>query len=179
MFNTIRLEEAPRNLMIYDKNSSLVMSARLGVMMPHNIHPYKCLPHGDHYRSDVKCLEWPDRAVMTMTKLDTDDNDDGVTCHRVVWTSLTRTSLPRDCWPLSAEHHWYGGGETLASGWPHQGQFGMTPFVTGDGDRTVWGNVIRKYWLNSRGVSITVSDDTPLSVSLNQDPNNPSLCLQV
>ena len=49
MFNTIRLEEASRTLMIYDQNNSHVMSARLGVLMPHDVHPYKCLPkHPDN-----------------------------------------------------------------------------------------------------------------------------------
>ena len=120
----------------------LLLPSLLPVMPPMARSAYKCLPHGE-YRSDVKCLEWPDRAVMTMSKL-ADTSVNGVTCHRVVWTSLTSSSVPRDCWPLSPGH-WYGGGETLGSSWPLAGNVSMTPFVTGDGDRTVWGNVIRTH----------------------------------
>ena len=130
---------------------------------------------------------------MTMSR---DHDQDEVTCHKIVWTSLNKViimscmsfstfrlqdTVPRDCWPVGGDHgHWYGGGETLASTWPlDSGHIAMSPFVTGDGDQSMWGNVIRKYFLNSGGVSISVSDNTPLSVSLNSDPDQPSLCLQV
>ena len=45
--------------------------------MPHDIHPYKCLP--DSQNHGAKCFEWPNRAVMTMTH---DNSHEGVTCHR-------------------------------------------------------------------------------------------------
>ena len=76
-----------------------------------------------------------------------------------------------------ASGHWYGGGESLVSQWPLDGgHISMSPFVTGDEDRTMWGNVIKKFFINSRGVSIHIADQTPLSVSLNDGDN--SLCLQ-
>ena len=41
----------------------------------------------------------------------------------------------------------------------------------------MWGNVIRKYFINSRGLSINIADETPLSVSLNDGPEQ-GLCFQ-
>ena len=86
LFQTIRLEEGSRKLLLYNSNNSQIMSARLGVNMTHDVHPYKCLPDG-HEGQDVKCFEWPDRATMTMTK---EDSPQGVTCHRIVWTTLNK-----------------------------------------------------------------------------------------
>ena len=42
---------------------------------------------------------------------------------------------------------------------------------------TEWGNVIKKYFLNNRGLSITIEDHTPLFVSVN-DPEDSGLCIQ-
>ncbi len=72
---------------------------------------------------------------------------------------------------MGGEHgHWYGGGESLVSEWPlDQGSISMEPFVTGDEDQTMWGNVIRKFFINSRGLSIRIADSSPLSVSLNDN----------
>ena len=52
-----------------------------------------------------------------------------------------------------------------------------TPSSTWFQGRTQWGNVIKKYFLNSRGLSLTVADHTPLFVSFNDD-EHPGLCLQ-
>ena len=44
IFQTIRLEESSRSLLVYASNNSLVTRARLGVAMAPDLHPYKCLP---------------------------------------------------------------------------------------------------------------------------------------
>lgn len=102
-----------------------------------------------------------------------------LTCHRLSWQALSESTTPIDCWPVGeGAGHWYGGGESLGSRWPlDKGHIRMTPFVTGDEDRTEWGNVIKKYFINSRGVSISIEDATPLSVSIN-DGDLPGLCLK-
>ena len=87
IFKTIRIEEATRNLLVYDQDNILVSSARLGVNMGDHLHPYKCLP-GDHdHLEEAKCFEWPDRGTMTMTR---EESPAGVTCHRIVWTTLNK-----------------------------------------------------------------------------------------
>ena len=94
-------------------------------------------------------------------------------------------TFPCDCWPVGGEHgHWYGGGESLVSEWPlDRGKIRMEPFVTGDEDQTMWGNVIRKFFINSRGLSLRIADSSPLSVSLNDDAESGearagALCLE-
>ena len=94
-------------------------------------------------------------------------------------------TFPCDCWPVGGEHgHWYGGGESLVSEWPlDRGKINMEPFVTGDEDQTMWGNVIRKFFINSRGLSLRIADSSPLSVSLNDDAESGearagALCLE-
>jgi len=173
MFDRIRLEEAHRNLMVYGPNKSLIMTGQLGVQMPHELHPYSCLPTGIQ-KEGVKCLEWKNRVKLEMML----EEREGVTCHRVMWTALDKDMSPMDCWPVGASNgHWYGGGESLMSKLPlDNGRIKLSPFVTGDEDQTEWGNVIRKFFINSKGISITIEDDTPLSVSLNDDHDG--LCLQ-
>ena len=103
----------------------------------------------------------------------------GLSCHRLTWQALSEHISPQDCWPVGeGAGHWYGGGESLSSRWPlDQGHINMSPFVTGDEDQTEWGNVIKKYFINSRGLSLMVEDTTPLSVSLN-DQGHSGLCLK-
>ncbi len=42
-------------------------------------------------------------------------------------------------------------------------------------DETSWGNIIRKFFLNSRGFSVAIDDKAPLFVSLNKTHG---FCLQ-
>ena len=86
IFKTIRIEEATRNLLVYDRDNSLMSSARLGVNMGDHLHPYKCLP-GDHdHLGEAKCYEWPDRATLTISR----ESEAGATCHRIVWNMLNK-----------------------------------------------------------------------------------------
>ena len=86
IFKTIRIEEATRNLLVYDRDNILVSSARLGVNMGDHLHPYKCLP-GDHdHLEEAKCYEWPDRATLTISR----ESEAGATCHRIVWNMLNK-----------------------------------------------------------------------------------------
>merc|ERR1712142_10660 len=179
IFERVRLEEAHRNLMVYGPNNTLVITGQLGVQMPHDLHSYSCLPTTVEDKN-VKCLEWKNRVKLEMMM----EKRGGLTCHRVMWTALNKNTSPIDCWPVGPYHgHWYGGGESLVSKWPlDNGRIKLSPFVTGDEDQTEWGNVIRKFFINSQGISITIEDDTPLSVSLNDEHNvaggHRGLCFQ-
>ena len=122
----------------------------------------------------VKCLEWPGKAILKITERR--EEEEGVICHRVVTQSLSKEISPCDCWPVGGSQapHWYGGGESLLSSWPlGRDTLNMTPFVTGDEQRRMWGNVIRKFFINSKGISINVDTESPLSVSLGRE-----LCFQ-
>lgn len=63
--------------------------------------------------------------------------------------------------------------------WPVQlGRVEMSPFITGHMGRHWWGNVLGRYFINSKGVAITVHSNTPLHVSINAGREN-RLCLKV
>lgn len=73
----------------------------------------------------------------------------------------------------------YGGGRTLGMAWPVQlGRVEMSPFITGHVGRHRWGSVLGRYFINSKGVAITVHSNTPLHVSINAGRDN-RLCLKV
>lgn len=54
----------------------------------------------------------------------------------------------------------------------------MSPFITGHVGRHRWGSVLGRYFINSKGVAITVHSNTPLHVSINAGRDN-RLCLKV
>ena len=97
--------------------------------------------------------------------------------HHIFETNLNQTCTRHQPWPPKACY------PVQNTTWPlgASATVRLTPFVTGDEAKTEWGNVIRKFWLNSRcsyygfpnhpsrGLAITVDDDSPLSVSIN-DP---------
>ena len=92
IFKTIRIEEASRNLLVYDRDNILVSSARLGVNMGHDLHPYKCLPGAHEDLEKARCFEWPDRATLTISR-EEGVNKAGGTCHRIVWNMLNKVNI--------------------------------------------------------------------------------------
>ena len=63
--------------------------------------------------------------------------------------------------------------------WPVElGKVEMSAFVTGHIGKHRWGSVLRRYFINSRGVAISVDSETPLYVSINAEEET-RLCLQV
>lgn len=93
------------------------------------------------------------------------------------WQSLNPNVSPTDCFSFGeGQGHWYGGGESLKVHWPlEKGHILRTPFITGDEGQTEWGNAIKKYFANSNGVVVTISDHTPLFLSIDQEHG---LCIQ-
>lgn len=64
--------------------------------------------------------------------------------------------------------------------WPVElGRVEMSPFITGHiGRHHRWGSVLKRYFINSKGVAITVDPQSPLYVSINAGEEN-RLCLKV
>jgi hypothetical protein len=44
----VRLEEKERRMLLYDEKDELVMGVELGLGIPAQLHPYSCLPLGNH-----------------------------------------------------------------------------------------------------------------------------------
>ena len=40
----MRLEEAERKMLLFDRDDRLVLTADLGVDLPQDLHPYSCIP---------------------------------------------------------------------------------------------------------------------------------------
>lgn len=77
---------------------------------------------------------------------------------------------PTDCFDWKdTKVHWYGGGQSLNLTWPlDTGSMEFTPFITGDIQKSQWGNVVSRYFINSKGAAIIIDDETPLYVAIDQ-----------
>ena len=85
------------------------------------------------------------------------------------WTTMSFKFIPYDCF-LIGQDHWYGGAEILNDRWTiEKGPTRMQHYLSNDIGmvRDGWGNVLERYWLSSKGVSITVDDEVPLNVGVN------------
>ncbi|KAG8223115.1 hypothetical protein J437_LFUL000536 [Ladona fulva] len=161
----------------------------------HNV-AYPCLPR-DAPTDGSLCLEWMHKARLYMRYQAIPPGGDGgeMRCYQIEWHSLSDEVNPTDCYDWSTDKgHWYGGGKTPGMAWPMElggnlkerssdGTFepakkgdvpedGMAPFVTGDasGGLRSWGNVLNRYFINSRGVALSVDPNTPLYTSLEDAP---------
>lgn len=76
----------------------------------------------------------------------------GVRCYQITWQSLNPGLDPTDCFDWSGGGHWYGGGQARNMTWPAElGVVKLSPFITGDVTEQQWGNVLQRYFLNSKG----------------------------
>lgn len=63
--------------------------------------------------------------------------------------------------------------------WPVElGRVEMSPFITGHIGHHRWGAVLKRYFINSKGVAISVDPQSALYVSINAGKEN-RLCLKV
>lgn len=148
-----------------------IIAARLGVGIPSDSGVFSCLP--EHQRSDAVCLEWlqHSRLYLAHTR-----RDDAIDCYHVTWQSLDPAVNPQDCfdWTAPKRGHWYGAGQIRGMAYPLEQGRGLEPsaFVTGDIDRGhPFGNVLKRYFINSKGASVSVDSETPLYVSIEADNN--------
>lgn len=138
---------------------------------------YPCLDH-DILDDGSICLEWMNRARLYLNFYQMQSD---VRCYNIHWISLSPGVAPTDCYDWNPENgHWYGGGQTADGQWPlEKGSYPLTPFVTGKTPRYKWGNVLKRYFINSRGASITIDNKVPLYVSLEENNDvGKSFCLQ-
>ncbi|CAB4059217.1 unnamed protein product [Lepeophtheirus salmonis] len=194
LFGRVKLEESLGRIFIFNAEDALTVEAELGGQFTQGVHPYPCKNTQNTKKGsssfnltdsslkneelspkkeDNICIEWKNQARLEMKK---SLLKEGMNCYSLHWQSLHEDVSPIDCFPVGKDHgHWYGGGETAGAAWPlDKGQIRNSPFVTGDEDNTEWGNVIKKYFLNSKGFSLTIEDHTPLFVSMNES----KFCIQ-
>ncbi|XP_045209932.2 myogenesis-regulating glycosidase-like [Mercenaria mercenaria] len=101
------------------------------------------------------------------------DHGSKYTCAKVELTATSFDYIPEICYNLKGAF-WYGGAELQYQRWPIRGtSLPMQPYVTNDivPLNQSFGNVIERYWINSKGIGIRVDENVPLSVSFNNSNN--------
>lgn len=173
-FDKIKFNKISRMMRILNSEGSTIISSRLGTSFYYDkVHP--CLPE-DSRNDGSLCLEWMQRARLY---LDYYELNGELKCYNLKWMSLTEEITPSDCFDISqGSGFWYGGGQTAQTGWPlEKNTQGYAPFVTGTIEKHHWGNVLKRYFINSKGVAIIVDETNPLYVSIN-DLESKELCFK-
>ena len=112
---------------------------------------------------------------------------DDENCVRVKWTGTASVEHPLiDCFDMCDSNNvcddWFGGYETLVQNWPINGDSRTTTmFVPRDYSGQEYGSdfgpILHPVWLSSKGVVISVDEDVPLHVSVNESGDQ-RLCLK-
>lgn len=170
-FDHIKFSSSKRMLHVYDAKGIDVLSGNLGAEIAIE-KPYGCI---DDPGDGSVCWEWTKlaRLYVNLDEKFTGYSADGsaaTRCYTFRWESLDPRYNPIDCFNIGEERgQWYGGGITRDADWQlERGSFGFAPFITGDiSGRHQWGNAMKRYFINSHGVAIEVTEDTPLHISVN------------
>ncbi|XP_050068491.1 myogenesis-regulating glycosidase isoform X2 [Anopheles maculipalpis] len=175
-FESIKFHKKTRNFRLLDGKSAELLTGVLGTSLTIE-QPYNCLPK-DLKDDGSVCYEWNSKARLYMNLAKSPGPD--IKCYSFQWESLLNDLYPTDCFDVSEERgFWYGGG--LTKGIEYilgKASIPAGPFVTGDINTHQWGNALKRYFLNSRGVAIQVDEKTPLYISVNTDSGGRRLCLQ-
>lgn len=172
-FDKFRFNKNERVMHVYSSTGSEIIAARLGEGIPANTGVFPCLPH--HQRQDSVCLEWLQQTRLYLAHTKRED----MHCYHVTWQSLSPYYNPKDCFDWSTKRgHWYGAGQIQSMSYPlERGRLDLSPFITGDIRKHPFGNVLKRYFLNSKGATILVDPETPLYVSINANRST-DFCLQ-
>ncbi|XP_063908842.1 myogenesis-regulating glycosidase isoform X3 [Zophobas morio] len=173
-FQKIKFNKIKRIMKIYNNEGAEIIRARLGTTINYD-KALPCLPIDEKHDGSI-CSEWMGHARLYMQHHQFNSE---VKCYNFQWISLKDSMAPTDCFELSQPNdHWYGGGQTAESAWPlENGNHDFAPFITGRVDKHEYGNVLKRYFLSSKGVAIIVDDQTPLYVSV-AGVNTKELCLK-
>ncbi|EDX01085.1 myogenesis-regulating glycosidase isoform X1 [Drosophila yakuba] len=172
-FQKIKFNSHDRILRILSHEDKEVISGQLGVTLGFDTAPFHCLE--EQRRSDGSvCIEWNGIARLHMNF-----EDKGVfRCYTLQWQALTPGLLPTDCYELKRDNGlWFGGGVTKGQEWSlSYANFDFAPYASGDAKIHQFGNGVKRYFINSIGVAMQVSEKTPLQLGVNRTENR--FCLR-
>lgn len=173
-FDRIKFDKEMRTIRVFDAKDQTVISGRLG-LMPIGSRPFRCLDD-TNLDPGTLCLEWDGLARLYVSASNLTPT---IPCYHIRWQALGDSMLPTDCYDVDEEEdHWYGGGLTRDAKWPlEKDSFDFSAFITGDARVQQFGNAMKRYFINSRGVAIKVDDKTPLYVSMNRNGSR-QFCLK-
>ncbi|XP_057651254.1 myogenesis-regulating glycosidase [Diorhabda carinulata] len=170
-FGNMKFNKDTRTLKIFNEEGEDIVKLTLGTTIDYDI-VLNCLPK-DSREDGSLCLEWMNRARLYMSFYNLGSD---VKCYNLQWVSLSDNLAPTDCFDMS-NAHWYGGGQTAESAWPlEKGSHFYQPFITGNIETHEWGNVLKRYFINSKGVAIIIDNETPLYISIKDSPKE--FCLR-
>ncbi|XP_065157579.1 myogenesis-regulating glycosidase isoform X2 [Atheta coriaria] len=172
-FERVKFNEAKRLMKIFNQDGHEIIRGRLGTTINYD-KVYPCLPEDDPGDGSI-CLEWMQRARLLMQR---EQLNEDVRCYNLNWMSLTESIDPTDCYDMS-NGHWYGGGDNAESAWPlEKAEHDYSPFVTGRVEKHRWSNVLKRYFINSKGVAIVIDDRSPLYLSIKTNKDKKELCMK-
>ncbi|XP_032593783.1 myogenesis-regulating glycosidase isoform X2 [Drosophila grimshawi] len=172
-FQKIKFNSKDRIFRILSHEDKEVISGHLGVTLGSDTAPFHCLE--DHRRSDGSvCIEWNGIARLHMNF----EDKQVFRCYTLQWQALTPGLLPTDCYELKRDNGlWFGGGITKGQEWSlSYANFDFMPYASGDSKVHQFGNGVKRYFINSIGVAMQVSERTPLQLSINRTENQ--FCLR-
>nr|XP_022900826.1 uncharacterized family 31 glucosidase KIAA1161 isoform X2 [Onthophagus taurus] len=161
-FDKIKFNKAKREIKFFNNDGVNIIKGNLGTTLPNN-KIFPCLPQNTR-NDDSICLEWMDGARLY---IDLFQMNPETRCYNFQWISLNEKVEPTDCFDLVPGEYWYGGGQNQDVSWPlNKLNHDFVPFITGSIEKHQWGNVLKRYFINSRGVAIFISDSAPLYISI-------------
>ncbi|XP_044756321.1 myogenesis-regulating glycosidase isoform X2 [Coccinella septempunctata] len=171
-FERIKFNHVKRVMKIFNDDGIEIINAKLGTTLNFDaVHP--CLPK-DQIDKSI-CLEWMQRARLY---LNSQELNSEVKCYNLRWIALGDNGDLTDCFQFSSNEHWYGGGQNAESAWQlEKGNHHFSPFITGTVDKHEWGNVLKRYFINSKGAAILIDNITPLHTAITGDASK-QLCLK-
>ena len=152
----LAFEEIERELRVKDAHGEQVLVGELGLNLPKGLIPRLC------EEEDWSCVEWKDRARLTLRHRHHDDVD----CFDMRWSTQDRDNFPYDCFELD-DGRWFGGVLPTSDDFENL-RFARKPFVTSSVNNVAeFGPVIEPTWMTSARASISVDPASPLHVELN------------
>ncbi|KAG5674189.1 hypothetical protein PVAND_004171 [Polypedilum vanderplanki] len=177
-FEHIKFNSGKRLLHVSDANGTNVLSGNLATQIGIQ-KAYSCRSIINDEKKYV-CWEWANVAKLHISL---DKNFQGSNtipssrCYNFMWESLSENFNPIDCFNIGHDRgQWYGAGVTKEAEWLlEKVSFNFTPFITGDVRFSLWGNAIKRYFINSLGIAIEIDQSSPFHLSVNS-MNNSQMC---
>ncbi|KAK9874963.1 hypothetical protein WA026_005778 [Henosepilachna vigintioctopunctata] len=162
-FEKIELNHETRTMKIFNTKGEDIVNARLGHTLD-EMKPQSC-PTGNQSPGHI-CLEWERKARLDLHAYELNTT---AKCYNFKWTALGGIDSLIDCFQFSDKEHWYGGGQNVKSSFHFdKGFHKYSPFITGRIGDNNWGNLLKRYFISSRGAALLVDDLSPLHTSLNE-----------
>ncbi|XP_032588389.1 myogenesis-regulating glycosidase isoform X2 [Drosophila mojavensis] len=172
-FQKLKFNSKDRIFRILSHEDKEVIMGHLGVTLDSDTAPFHCLENQRRADGSV-CIEWNGIARLHLNF----EDKQVFRCYTLQWQALRPGLLPTDCYELKRDNGlWFGGGITKGQEWSlSYANFDFKPYASGDHKVHQFGNAVKRYFINSIGVAMQVSERTPLQLGINRTENQ--FCLR-